>query len=204
MNQSEAIHLSDQELLELYGRDHNNEWLGILFSRYLHLIFGVCMKYFRDENEARDQAQQVCLHVLKILPRHQVTYFKSWLYQVTKNHCLMQLRHASGQRYLQPVPEGTFPDTEEDSAVRDKQAQEKRYAHLDEAMKQLNDAQRRCVELFYLQRKTYQQVADEAGFTLGEVKSHIQNGKRNLRQAMERMGEPAHGGKGRGGDNDEK
>jgi RNA polymerase sigma-70 factor (ECF subfamily) len=193
VNQSEAMHLSDQELLEFYGRDHNNEWLGVLFSRYLHLIFGVCMKYFKDENEARDQAQQVCLHVLKILPRHQVTYFKSWLYQVTKNHCLMQLRHASGQRRHPPAPEGAFSEIQEESAVRDKLAQETRYAHLDEAMKQLNEAQRRCVELFYLQRKTYQQVADEAGFTLGEVKSHIQNGKRNLRQAMERMEESARG-----------
>lgn len=191
MNPSDAIHRSDQELLELYHRDHNNEWLGILFSRYLHLIFGVCMKYFKDEHEAKDQAQQVCLHVLKILPRHHVTYFKSWLYQVTKNHCLMQLRHAPGPRLAPLAPEGEFPPTGEDTDIQDKQELEIRYTHLAEAMKRLNRAQRQCLELFYLQKKTYQQVASEAGYTLLEVKSHIQNGKRNLKQAMERLEEAA-------------
>lgn len=187
MNPSDAIHRSDQELLALYHREHNNEWLGVLFDRYLHLIFGVCMKYFKDEQEARDQAQQVCLHVLKTLPRHRVTYFKSWLYQVTKNHCLMQLRQTN-RLHLQPLAEGKeLPDTGSNAEIHDKQEQETKYEYLEEAMAQLNPAQRECLELFYLRKMSYQQVAEATGHTLLQVKSHIQNGKRNLRQTMERL-----------------
>lgn len=145
------------------------------------------MKYFKDEHEAKDQAQQVCLHVLKILPRHKVTYFKSWLYQVTKNHCLMQLRHAPGPHLAPLSGEADVSDPTRDTDIQDKRELEIRYTHLGEAMKRLNEAQRKCLELFYLQKMTYQQVASEAGYTLLEVKSHIQNGKRNLRQAMEHL-----------------
>lgn len=157
------------------------------------------MKYFKDEHEAKDQTQQVCLHVMKILPRHQVTYFKSWLYQVTKNHCLMQLRHASGPRLAPLSGEGDVYDPTGDTEIQDKREMEVRYSHLAEAMKRLNEAQRQCLELFYLQKKTYQQVASEAGYTLLEVKSHIQNGKRNLRQAMELLEETHRSGDERGG-----
>lgn len=199
MNPSDATHLTDQELLRLYRRDKNNEWLGVLFDRYLHLIFGVCMKYLRDEQEARDEAQQVCLQVLHALPRHRVTYFKSWLYQVAKNHCLMRLRRTGRERMLPLDTDSGVADMEA-SSMEEKRDLETKYAHLGEAMKHLNEAQRRCLELFYLQKKTYQEVATELGYSLLEVKSHIQNGKRNLRLAMERMDREGETDRGGGGE----
>lgn len=186
MNPSDAIQRSDQELLELYYRERSNKWLGILFDRYLHLVFGVCMKYFKDEQQAKDQAQQVCLHVLQTLPRHRVTYFKSWLYQVTKNHCLMQLRQA-GRHIQSLVEDRELPAGAAEGDIRDKQEREVAYGHLEQALQALNEPQRRCVEMFYMGKKSYQQVAEATGYTLLQVKSHIQNGKRNLRQLMERL-----------------
>jgi RNA polymerase sigma factor (sigma-70 family) len=54
-------------------------------------------------------------------------------------------------------------------------------SNLNEALKSLAEKQRICVELFYLQEKSYNEVAEITGFTMNEVKSFIQNGKRNLK-----------------------
>jgi RNA polymerase sigma-70 factor (ECF subfamily) len=85
-------HISDAELLELYVSDKNQEWIGILLERYTLLLLGVCMKYLKDENEARDCVQQIFLKVLTEVGKYRIEYFKSWLYMVAKNHCLMRLR----------------------------------------------------------------------------------------------------------------
>src|SRR5439155_26465041 len=85
-------HMSDTGLLELYYADKNQEWIGILLERYTLLLLGVCMKYLKDENEAKDCVQQIFLKVLTELAKYRVEYFKSWLYMVAKNHCLMRLR----------------------------------------------------------------------------------------------------------------
>jgi RNA polymerase sigma-70 factor (ECF subfamily) len=190
VNLSSASNCSDSELLERYSKGHRNEWLGILLDRYLHLIFGVCMKYLKNEEDAKDHTQQICLEVIKTLPRHQVTYFKSWLYKVARNHCLMHLRAA----HVRVVPLASDQVAEGRENETDAPLRESRLQNLEQALQSLNAHQRRCVELFYLQKKTYQRISEETGYTLQQVKSHIQNGKRNLRLMLERM--QAEGGEG--------
>lgn len=178
----------DRELLEKYGRDHNNLWIGVLLDRYLHLIFGVCMKYLKNEEEAKDFTQQICLEVLKTLPKHHVTYFKSWLYQVAKNHCLMEIRKAHRIEVVPLSPgEDRIGYDETGDQSENPETVEYRESQLQDALKRLKDAQKRCVDLFYLQSKTYQEVSDETGFTLMQVKSHIQNGKRNLKMILQKL-----------------
>jgi RNA polymerase sigma-70 factor (ECF subfamily) len=187
VNPADASYWTDHELLEKYRDSYNNEWLGILLERYLHLVLGVCMKYLRNEEEARDGAQQICLKVIKILPRHEVTYFKSWLYQVAKNHCLMKLRQ-SHQIHILPLSDQQWEEQlEHSSEEAGLLEQESTYRYLRQAMDLLNEAQRRCLEKFYLEKLTYQKVAEVTGYTLMQVKSHIQNGRRNLRRIMERL-----------------
>src|SRR5882757_6878807 len=88
-------HISDNELLERFYSDHDNQWLGIVLQRYTLLLLGVCMKYLKNEEEAKDSVQQVFLKVIAELHKYKVDYFKSWLYMVAKNHCLMKLRGKS-------------------------------------------------------------------------------------------------------------
>ncbi|HYH15599.1 MAG TPA: sigma-70 family RNA polymerase sigma factor, partial [Flavisolibacter sp.] len=85
-------HITDEQLLSYYYADGNQEWIGILLERYTLLLFGVCMKYLKNEEDAKDSVQQIFLKVLTEVSKHQITYFKSWLYMVAKNHCLMKLR----------------------------------------------------------------------------------------------------------------
>jgi len=84
--------LEDKELIQLYHEQGDNHWLGILLDRYALMTFGVCMKYLKEEESAKDAVQQIFIKVLSELSRYQVDYFKSWLYMVAKNYCLMQLR----------------------------------------------------------------------------------------------------------------
>jgi RNA polymerase sigma factor (sigma-70 family) len=176
-------HISDQELLEYYYADNNQEWLGILLQRYTLLLLGVCMKYLKDETEARDCVQQIFLKVLTEAPKYKIEYFKSWLYMVAKNHCLMRLRY-KGAKSVKELTDHNLAEQETDR--QDILQNEKTYELLEESMQELNEEQKICVDLFYLQKKSYQQIADRTAFSLMQVKSYIQNGKRNLKIILER------------------
>ena len=176
--------ISDQELLERFYADHDNQWLGILLERYTLLLLGVCMKYLKNEELARDSVQQIFLKVITELQKYRVDYFKSWIYMVAKNHCLMQLRDKPGKNTIE-VKETIAAKAEE----TDKESllmSEKTYEYLDEALKELNADQQLCVTLFYIEKKSYQQISEQTRYSMMQVKSHIQNGKRNMRLMIER------------------
>ena len=185
MNLRHYNDIEDKELLQRYYQENNNEWLGILLQRYTMLLLGVCMKYLKNEEDAKDSVQQVFLKVINDLPKYKVEFFKSWLYMVAKNHCLMKLR-GNGKNTTE-INEKILA-TEDESDARILAIEKDIYLnYMERALEQLNDEQKLCVKLFYLQKKTYHQIADDSGYSVMQVKSHIQNGKRNLKIFIERM-----------------
>lgn len=175
-------HISDNELLAHFYRDGNNEWLGILLERYTYLLLGVCMKYLKNEEESKDAVQQIFLKAITELSKYKVDYIKSWLYMVAKNHCLMKLRD---KHVFVPAEEQkglTSQEIDKDVFIE----KENTLSLLENALEELNGEQKTCVTLFYLQKKSYQEIVDQTGFTLLQVKSHIQNGKRNLKIMVEK------------------
>ena len=177
--------VTDQQLLEKYYATHQNEWLGILLQRYTLLLLGVCMKYLKNEEEAKDSVQQVFLKVMQELPKYKVEFFKSWLYMVAKNHCLMRLRERPG-KFTAELSDRLQSTPAEETDTETLQYNDRTLALMEQSLGQLNPEQRQCVTLFYLQKKSYQQVSEETGFSLLQVKSYIQNGKRNLRILIEK------------------
>jgi RNA polymerase sigma-70 factor (ECF subfamily) len=178
-------HMSDQELLEKFHADHNNEWLGILLQRYTLLLLGVCMKYLKDEDEAKDAVQQVFLKVIQELHKYKVEYFKSWLYMVAKNHCLMRIREKQGKMMVE-ITDRFNGETEAATDKGSLRLEDLTYQFMNESLKELNPEQQQCVTLFYLEKKSYQEVSETTGFSLLQVKSYIQNGKRNLKILIEK------------------
>lgn len=176
---------SDSELLERFSQTRDNEHLGILLQRYTYLLLGVCMKYLKNEEEAKDAVQQVFLKVIHELPRYKVEYFKSWIYTIARNHCLMQLRHKGKQP--SPINEKIVAAEESLTSKEQLLQQDLQLNQLNRALEQLNEEQKLCVTLFYLKKQTYQQIAESSGFTLMQVKSFIQNGKRNLKLQLLKM-----------------
>ena len=177
-------HITDQQLLQQFYADQNNEWLGILLQRYTLLLLGVCMKYLKNEEEAKDSVQQIFLKVIQELQKYKVEYFKSWIYMVAKNHCLMKLRDRQGKI---PVEiNDRLAATPEEEADRQALLQNDRTLEfMEAALKELNPEQQQCVTLFYLEKKSYLEISNATGFTMLQVKSYIQNGKRNLKIIIE-------------------
>lgn len=173
----------DKELLELFYKDGNNEWLGILLQRYTGLLLGVSVKYLKDETDARDSVQQIFLKVINELHKYRVEYFKSWLYMVAKNHCLMLLRNKHNR----------FTEINEDSVRTDDRGDEQTPEEkdnalndLEKALELLNPEQRECISLFYFRKRSYLEISELTSYSVMQVKSHIQNGKRNLKIHIQR------------------
>jgi RNA polymerase sigma-70 factor (ECF subfamily) len=190
-------HLSDQELLGQFYASHDNEWLGIILQRYTLLLLGVSMKYLKNEEEAKDSVQQIFLKVIQELQKYKVEYFKSWLYMVAKNHCLMKLRDRQG-KITTEINDRLAVKPGDETDIQALIDTDHNLDLMEESLKELNPEQQQCVTLFYLQKKSYQEVSAETGYTLLQVKSYIQNGKRNLKLLIEKkISEPARrqGGK---------
>lgn len=186
MKEQEFSNMTDEELLSRYRQTKDNNWLGLLLRRYTLLLLGVSMKYLKNEEEAKDNVQQVFIKVLEEMDRHQVTYFKSWLFMVVKNQCLMKLRSKKNKTgrtvELDTTHRPIIEDTDEDELLT-----EENLSLLRIAIEQLKEEQKSCVSLFYLQKKSYQEISESTGYTLLQVKSNIQNGKRNLKILIEKM-----------------
>lgn len=176
-------HITDAELLERYYADRNQEWIGILMERYTLLLLGVCMKYLKDENEAKDCVQQIFLKVLTEVGKYRIDYFKSWLYMVAKNHCMMRLRD-KGTKTAKELND--HHAIAQDADRHELIANEKTYDLLEESLQELSEEQRQCVILFFLKKNSYQQISEKTGYSPMQVKSYIQNGKRNLKILLDK------------------
>ena len=175
-------HIEDAELLQNFYHDHDNKWLGILLPRYTLLLIGVCMKYIKNEEDSKDCVQQIFLKVISELHKYKVDYFKSWVYMIAKNHCLMKLR---GNKNLHvELDEQVTPAEDATDHKNEHIEKEILLTKMQEAIGKLNVEQQQCVSLFYLQKKSYSEVAEITGLTMLQVKSHLQNGKRNLKLMM--------------------
>ena len=175
--------LTDLELIKLYRQSGENEWVGVLFSRYTSLLYGVCLKYLKNRDEAKDAVMQLFERLLTLLKDHEVEHFKSWLYVTARNHCLMKIRSQKGKNTEEISP--FIMETSNELHLEEQRNLESNLSKLENCIEKLGDEQKDCVKLFFLQEKCYQEVSELTGFDMGKVKSYIQNGKRNLKICME-------------------
>ena len=176
--------LSDEELVHRYVHRHEQVAMNFLFDRYGHLVLGVCLKYLQDSEAAKDATQQIFIKLLDDLHRFKIDNFKPWLLQVTRNHCLMQIRSSLKVKSNELESRAVM---ESDDDWHRKVEEENLYNQLEQAIKDLNREQRTCIEFFYLKKMTYAEISGSTGYTMQEVKSHLQNGKRNLKIKMEAL-----------------
>ena len=171
-------------LVEKYRESQDLDVLAVLFQRYMDLLYGVCLKYLKDGETAKDAVMQIFEELVQKLHKHDVDNFKSWLYTLAKNYCLMQLRTP---RNLKTVDfNGDLMQSEEDVHLNGIMQKEESFKKLEKCMQTLSPEQKTTVELFYLQNKCYKEIADETGIEWNRVRSYIQNGRRNLKLCMDR------------------
>lgn len=181
----ETLHtLSDEELVHRYRNSHETVYVGELYQRYTHLVFGVCLKYLKNQAEAEDATMQIFEKLITDLKKHNVDRFKPWLHTVVKNHCMMHFRkESSSEKSMQQFKQEQQKSVETEEVDHLQEAADKEFVllHLKEGMDELKEEQRTCIELFYLKDCSYAEIAAITGYSLKEVKSYIQNGKRNLK-----------------------
>jgi RNA polymerase sigma factor (sigma-70 family) len=180
----EIKRLSDEDIIERYRQSLDKSLVGELYKRYTRFVFLVSMKYLKNEERSHDAVMQIFEKLFSDFQKHEIEKFKPWLHTVTRNHCLILLRR--DQSLLQKTKKfqnesETFMESDIDLHLDNADDPEKQIECMKEAMKDLNEEQKICIELFYLQEKSYKEIADETGFSEKNVKSFIQNGKRNLK-----------------------
>ena len=180
-----ASPLPDAELVRLYKQTHDLKVLGDLFQRYMDLLYGVCLKYFKDTEVAKDAVLSIFEELVVKLQKHEVENFKAWIYQVAINHCLMQLRKE--KKFTKAVIDPKVMQNEEIVHLNGELEKEENFKQLDFCLGQLNQDQRQVLELFYLQNKCYKEIVEQTGLEWNAVRSFIQNGKRNLKICMDQQ-----------------
>ena len=182
---------ADDWLIDKFVSTGDLDYLGILYERYMHLVYGVCLKYLKDRDQSKDATMQIFEKLIAELPKRKVENFKAWLHVITKNHCLMHLRsrksRATREEKLMDSKE-IFMESTYEMHHNDERILEKDLESLKKCIEQLKQEQRECVKLFYLDELCYQEIAEEMSYEIKKVKSYIQNGKRNLKICMEEHG----------------
>ena len=177
--------LTDKELVALYKQSEDLAVLGELYQRYMELVYGVCLKYFKESETAKDSVMQIFEELVLKLKKHEVENFKGWLHQLAKNHCLMQLRKPKNLKTVEMKIE--LVQSEENMHLNGALEKEENFKKLEYCLDTLTDEQRQAIKLFYLDGKCYNEIVEITGQEWNQVRSLIQNGRRNLKLCMERM-----------------
>ena len=178
--------LSDGQLRERFRKGGDKIYVGELYRRYIHLVLGVCYKYLRDNDEAYDAAMEVFESLYDKLNHHEIKSFKSWLYIVSRNHCLQQLRQQKKMTTVS-LKEEYFSEIfmENVSFQHHEDEKEELLSALPDLLNELTPGQQQCLSYFYFDNQTYEEISLKTDFSVKQVKSHLQNGKRNLKLLLE-------------------
>ncbi|OSZ77496.1 RNA polymerase subunit sigma-70 [Chitinophagaceae bacterium IBVUCB2] len=176
--------LSDKELVALYKESGDMAVLGELYQRYMELVYGVCLKYYKEPETAKDSVMLIFEELVTKLKKHEVDNFRGWLHQVAKNHCLMQLRTPKNMKTVEFKTE--LVQSEENVHLNGVLEKEENFKKLEHCLGTLSNEQRDTVKLFYLDGKCYNEIVELTGLEWNQVRSLIQNGRRNLKICMEK------------------
>jgi RNA polymerase sigma-70 factor (ECF subfamily) len=157
--------------------------LGEVYQRYMELVYGVCLKYFKEQELAKDSVMQIFEELVSKLKKHEVDNFKGWLHQVARNYCLMQLRTPRNLKTVEFKTE--LVQSEENVHLNGVFEKEENFKKLEYCLGTLTENQREAIRLFYLEGKCYNEIVEMTGQDWNQVRSFIQNGRRNLKLCME-------------------
>lgn len=175
---------TDKELVTAFKQLNDVKYLSLLYQRYMDLVFGVCLKYFKDAERSKDAVMDIFEELNTKLKQHEVDNFKGWLQVLARNYCLMQLRSPKNMKTTEFNAD--FMQSAQPSHLSNELLEkEENFKHLEACIEILPVDQKQSIELFYLQKKCYNEIAAITGFEWNKIRSFIQNGKRNLKLCVE-------------------
>lgn len=175
---------TDKELVQEYKHSGDMAVLATLYQRYMDLMYGLCLKYFKDPELSKDAVMQIFEELVVKLKKHEVDNFKSWLYTLGRNHCLMQLRTPKNLKTTEFKTE--IVQSEEETHLNGVMTREANLQLMEKCLETLPEDQKKTIQLFYLEGKCYNDISEATGIEWNKVRSFIQNGRRNLKICMEK------------------
>ncbi len=179
---------TDEQLVEAFTETGDLKILGDLFERYLHLCYGVCLKYLNNREDSEDAVTNIFEKLIVEIPKHDIGQFKSWLYVLVKNFCLMKLRSSksAGSNVIRVDWNEKIVESYQNVHPIDGEINEKLKNDLEDCIDKLKEEQKKCIQLFYFENKSYREITSLLKLEEKKVKSFIQNGKRNLKICLEK------------------
>lgn len=184
-NQTQAQ--TDEQLLEKYRSSGDARFLGMLYERYMPMVYGVCLKITKDVGKAEDAVMAIYEELTYKTREHQIESFRGWLYVLARNHCLMAWRKNHRHPTYSHAPE-TMEFFDAIEGAFDYELPVSGPAPLEKCLGQLSALQHQSVTLFYYEDKSYKEISEMLEEDVGKVRSYIQNGRRNLRNCLEKAG----------------
>lgn len=175
---------TDEDLLGDYLREGDLRYLGDLYQRHSEMVYYVCLRYFKEPERSKDAVMQIFEELIDKVKKQDIQDFPRWLYVVSKNHCLMALRSAKNK--VEIVTDNFVEFSMNLHQEENYQEREEQLLRLESCLDTLIEKQKRSIQLFFIEQKCYKEVVEITGYSMNDVKSFIQNGKRNLKNCMER------------------
>jgi RNA polymerase sigma factor (sigma-70 family) len=176
--------LSDKELVAEYKSSQDVKVLGELYGRYMDLIYGVCLKYLKEPEDAKDAVLNVFEELVSKLLKYEVDNFRAWVYQLAKNHCLMRIRSEKNKKTVNV--DVSLVQSVDEVHLNGELEKEENLKSMEYCLSQLAEEQRQVIQLFYLEGKCYNEIVSITGIEWNKIRSYIQNGRRNLKICMEK------------------
>lgn len=167
-----------------YCQKKDKKYWGVLYARYMPMIYGVALKYLRNISDAQDAVMQIFEDLTVKVLHTSVKAFKPWLYVCVRNYCLMELRRRSAD--LSVNFDENFMDFCDDFNPDDIRKEAEKEKVLQKCIEALPEKQRISICRFFMEDRSYKEIEEATGFSLKLIKSFIQNGKRNLKLCLEK------------------
>lgn len=184
-NINNKILLTDEEIIKKLKKKNDNHLFGELISRYIHLVFNLCYRYLKNDDASKDATIEIFEELLHDIKKYDIHHFRSWLYVKAKNYCLQDKNKKKNPKisFFEQIDNlfMEFPfffnyNIREIKLIENDQ--------IENAVDELNKEQKICIQLFYYENKSYKEISEQTGYTINQVKSHLQNGKRNLKNIL--------------------
>jgi RNA polymerase sigma factor (sigma-70 family) len=182
---------SDDDLIKKYKESMDKNYVGELYKRHTGFVFAICFRYLKDKGKTEEITMEIFESLFDKLLEHEITNFKPWLHTLSRNHCLLYFRNLNYEKKKLGIKkENSEKNMDFDPFVHpDYEIKEEQFFLLQKFIEKLKDEQKICVELFYLEEKSYTEISEKTGFSFKEVKSYLQNGKRNLKLQFDKYNE---------------
>lgn len=153
-----------------------------LMDKYGPYLFHVVYSVLRSTKDAEDVTQEVLLKIYASLPQYRHQGLKTWMTRIAVNkaidfkRAMERKREQLSDEMEQHVPTDNVYSLEDE--VLNKQQQQKIRDYLDHMPVNYRDV----VVAFYMEEKTYQEIAAEQGVALKTVESKLYRAKQWIRK----------------------